>query len=199
MRLIGWRTRGTGPCHPLAKVKCHHGPAFTLYSPGYAPFQRELAAPVSSAGELVRVGLSESEASSTTKAITGELAWSRTIFNAALDASRGESWSRESPAEDSRRRRTQRRHIALTAILLGLSAEVEEDKGQRIAGILGIAYLVLFDLRQIYQSASTYQGYGAVIVEALELIPVDRTLDKRLMTAGYIAELWGKPKRWDPG
>ena len=32
-----------------------------------------------------------------------------------------------------------------------------------------------------------------------ELIPVDRTLDKRLMTAGYIAGLWGKPKRWDPG
>jgi hypothetical protein len=174
-------------------VKCHHGPAFTLYPPGHFPYGRDPVAPVSSTGEIVRVGAGDESET------TGEFAWWRTLFAAALDAARGMSWSRESPADDPRRRRTQRRHIALTAMLLGLAAELDEEIAQRLAGCLGIAYLVLSDLRRDYRAALTYQGRGEAIVSALELVPVDRGLGHRLLMAGFIGGLWGRPERWDPG
>lgn len=188
-----WRKRSTGPCHPLAVVKCHHGPAFTLYPPGHFPYGRGPAAPVSVSGEIVRVG-AEDESET-----PGELAWYRTLLAAALDAARGVSWSRESPGDDPRRRRTQQRHIAQTATLLGLVAELDEGIAQQIADCLGVAYLVLSELRRNYRIASTYVDRGAAIVAALELVPVDRTLGHRLLMAGFIGGLWGRPERWDPG
>lgn len=189
----GWRCRDTGPCHPLRRVKCHHGPGYTLYPPGHYPHGRAPATPVSACGEIVRVGDGGEEEA------PGKLAWYRTLFVAVLDAARGVSWNRESPADDPRRRRTQRRHIAMAAALLGLAAEVEEEMSQRIAECLGVAWLVLSDQRSVYQSAPTYLDRGAAIVEVLKLLPVDRSLAHRLLTAGFIAGLWGRPKRWDPG
>lgn len=194
VRRKGRRHRETGPCHSLTVVKCHHGPAFTLYPPGYGRYDRTPVAPTSSSGEVVRVGpYGDSEKQS------GGPAWERSVHSAALDASRGESWPRESPASDPRRRRTQRRYIVVSATLLGLSAELEEWVVQRIANCLGIAYLVLLDLRCTYKAAPTYQGRGAAIVSVLELIPVDRTLAHRMLMAGFLGGLWGRPARWDPG
>ena len=144
----------------------------------------------------MRVGVSGEEAD---EEAVGKLAWSRTIYMAALDAALGLSWSRESPADDSRRRRTQRRYLTLTAALLGLTASLDEAVSQRIAECLGIAYVLLSDQRNVYQSASTYHGKGAVILSVLELILIDNTLEYRLLKAGFIAGLWGLPKRWDPG
>jgi hypothetical protein len=76
---------------------------------------------------------------------------------------------------------------------------LETEIVQRIADCLGIAYLAVSDLRRDFSSALTYQGKGAAIVSALGLIPVDRTLGDRLLQAGFIGGLWGRPKRWDPG
>ena len=129
----------------------------------------------------------------------GRLAWSRTICAAALDACLGIGWSRESPGDDPRRRRTQRRYLTLTAALLGLTASLDEEISMRIAECLGIAYVLLSDQRNVYQSAPTYHGKGAAIVSVLELIPINNTLEYRLLKAGFIAGLWGLPKRWDPG
>jgi hypothetical protein len=188
----GWGYRDTGPCHPIRRVKCHHGPAYRLYPPGYAPYQRESVAPVDSAGELVRVGYEEAGK-------PGVLAWCRTFFAAVQDAAEEIGWSRESPADDSRRRRTQRRYLELCARLLGLSHEMGDEVCQRIAASLGIAWLLLSDRRGGYLSAVTYMERGPVIKSVLEMIPVDRSLAHRLLTAGFIAGLWGRPKRWDPG
>lgn len=188
----GWGRRETGPCHPLRRVKCHHGPGYRLYPPGYGPYQRESVAPLDSAGELVRVGDGEAGKS-------GVLAWCRTFFAAVLDAAEEIGWSRESPADNLRRRRTQRRYMELCATLLGLSHEMEDEVCQRIAACLGIAWLLLSDRRAVYQSAVTYRERGPVIKSVLEMIPLDRSLSHRLLTAGFIAGLWGRPKRWDPG
>lgn len=189
----GWGHRDTGPCHPLRRVKCHHGPGYRLYPPGYGPYQRESVAPLDSAGELVLVGDGEATGK------PGMLAWHRTFFAAVLDAAEGKGWSRESPADNPRRRRTQRRYLELCATLLGLSSEMEDEVCQRIAACLGIAWLALSDLRAVYRSEQTYLTRGRVIAAALEMVPVDRTLSHRLLTAGFIAGLWGRPKRWDPG
>lgn len=188
-----WRERSTGPCHPLAVVKCHHGPAYTLYPPGFGPYQRNSVAPMSASGELVRVGAGDESET------PGGLAWYRTLLAGALDAERGVSWSRESPADDPRRRRTQRRHIALAATLLGLAGELDEEISQRIASFLGVAWLVVSDQRSAYRSAPTYAGRGAAVVEVLGLVPVDRALGHRLLMAGFVGGLWGRPERWDPG
>lgn len=160
---------------------------------GHGKYKREPVAPMSASGELVRVGAGDASEA------PGGLAWCRTLFAAALDAARGVSWSRESPADDPRRRLTQRRHIALAATLLGLTADLEEEIAQRIAECLGVAYLVLSERRSAYQSAPTYVGRGATVVATLELVPVDRTLGHRLLMAGFIGGLWGRPERWDPG
>jgi hypothetical protein len=189
----GWGHRDTGPCHPLRRVRCHHGPGYRLYPPGYGPYQRASVAPADSAGELVRVGDWEALGK------PGMLAWCRTVFAAVLDAAKGKGWSRESPANDPRRRRTQRRYMELCATLLGLSPEMGDEVSQRIAECLGISWLVLSDRRAVYQSAVTYLERGPVIKGVLEMIPLDRSLSQRLLTAGFIADLWGRPKRWDPG
>jgi hypothetical protein len=144
----------------------------------------------------VRVGVAGEEDD---EEAVGKLAWSRTIFAAALSAALGLSWSRESPGDDPRRRRTQRRYLTLTAAFLGLTASLDEAVSQHIAECLGIAYVLLSDQRNVYQSAPTYHGKGAAIVSVLELIPIDNTLEYRLLKAGFIAGLWGLPNRWDPG
>lgn len=144
----------------------------------------------------MRVGVAGEEVD---EEAVGKLAWLRTLFAAALDAAQGMSWSRESPGDDPRRRRTQRRHMVLAATLLGLTSDLDEAVSQRIAECLGVAYVLLSDQRNVYQSASTYHGKGAAIVSVLELIPIDNTLEYRLLKAGFIAGLWGLPKRCDPG
>lgn len=189
----GWGQRDTGPCHPLRRVKCHHGPGYRLYPPGHYPRGREAVAPVDSAGEMVRAGVDDELET------LGGIAWHRTFFGAALDAALGVGWSRGSPVGDPRRRRTQCRYIELCATLLGLSYEVDAAVSQRIASFLGIAWLVLSDQRRVYQSAITYMERGPAIAAVLEMIPVDRSLAHRLLTAGFIAGLWGRPSRWDPG
>ena len=160
---------------------------------------RESVAPMSGAGEIVRVGAGGEEEHGGESETASKPAWLRTIFIAVLDAARGIGWSRESPADDPRRRRTQRRYIAFSATLLGLAAEVDEETVQRIAVCLGIAYLVLSDSRRAYRGASTYVGRGTALAEALELIPVDRTLAHRMLMAGFLGGLWGRPEQWDPG
>jgi hypothetical protein len=182
----------------LAKIECHHGSAFTLYPPGYAPYARRSAAPVGASGEIVFIGEGEEavigEAESTAKP-----AWCRTLFVAALDAARGDLWSRLSPPNDSRRRRTQGRYLLLAAALLGLTTDLDEAIAQRIADCLGIAYVLLSDQRNVYQPAFFYKDRGAAIVSVLKLIPIDRDVAHRLNEAGYNAGLWGQPKRLEPG
>lgn len=195
----GWRDRETGPRHPLRKAKCHHGPAFTLYPPGYGPYLQAPVAPVNAAGEIVLIGEGEETGAGDASETPGRVAWYRTFFAAALDAALGLSWSRESPADDPRRRRTQRRYMVVAATLLGLAAELEEEIAQRVAQCLGIAWLLLSDQRKVFRSALTYKGRGAVIASVLELIPVDRSVSHRLLRAGFITGLWGCPRRWDPG
>lgn len=194
MRFHHWRHRDTGPCHPLAVVKCGHGPAFTLYPPGYGPYDRTPSSPISGDGKIVRVG-----GGGDTGNEVGEPSWMKTVMAAGQDAARGISWSRESPLDDPRRRRTQRRYMEISARLLGLCVALDEGVAQRIAECLGIFYLKLLDLRRAYKTAMRYPEKGAVIVSALALVPVDLMLGERLMEAGIIGGLWRRPKRWDPG
>jgi hypothetical protein len=147
---------------------------------------------MSGAGEVARIGVDADQE-------IGEPAYEGTVHGAAMDASRGERWPRESPADDPRRRRTQDRYIAQSAMLLGLANELAEQVAQDIGECLCVPYLALSDLRKSYNTALTYREKGAAIVSALALIPADRTLGDRLLQSGFIGGMWRHPVRWDPG
>jgi len=149
---------------------------------------------MSPTGEIVRIGADDDHGND-----SAVPAYEGTVHAAAIDASRGERWPRESPADDPRRRRTQDRYIAQSATLLGLTNGLSEKVVQDIAEGLCAPYLALSDQRNNYTAALTYREKGAAIVSALALIPVDRTLGDRFLRCGFIGGLWGHPERWDPG
>jgi hypothetical protein len=194
LRVVRYRDRKTGPCHPLLILKCrsHPGPSFTVYPPGYGPYIRRRYAPVDPGGEIV-----------CTEKLSGatqvSAAWESTFVTAAIDASCGERWSRESPSDDPRRRRTQDRYIGLSALFFGLSSLLTEEVAQQVAFVLGVAYLRLVELRRRYETASTYAEKGAVVVRVVSFLHVDGTLSDRLRQSGELAGVWEMSRRWDPG
>lgn len=188
-----WRFRKTGPSHRLAVVKCYHGPAFTLYPPGYGPYKRISVAPLSGTGEVVSLG-ADGDISDARIGV-----YMRTVHVGAIDAFFGERWSRESPVGDFRRRRTQDRYMNQSSILLGLSPALEENVVEEIAESLRVPALRLLDLRAEYGSAATYGEKGIAIVNTLLMVPVDRTIGHRFLMSGFIGGLWGRPGKWDPG
>ena len=192
--VVGYRNRKTGPCHPLVLLRCrrHSGPCFAVYPPGYSPYLRKRFAPVDSRGNLVR----HAEIS-----VAGDsgASWESTLMSAAIDAGRGERWSRDGVSDDLRRRRTQDRHLELSALLLGLSSALSTRTAQQIAGALGIAYLHLLESRRSYAAALTYVEKGAVVVDVVARLRADGTLWRRLLRAGELAAVWRTRRRWEPG
>jgi hypothetical protein len=72
---------------------------------------------------------------------TGIPAWAETYFAAAIDASKGERWSSESPFDDPRRRRTQGprlekagRHLGVVMILEAIAATASPPRQMLSAG-----------------------------------------------------------------
>ncbi len=61
----GQRTRKTGPAFALDVMLCHtHGGSFTVYPPGYGPYDRESMAPLGPSGEPLQEAASQSEQAS---------------------------------------------------------------------------------------------------------------------------------------
>lgn len=210
------RERKTGPCFPLEVARCAtHRRAFTLYPPGHRPYGRVAVAPVSSHGELLLTSGPEatagpSSAPPTTPGPTmpgpetppapPRLAWSETMFRAALDAARGSAWPRCSggtpPAPGYWN--TQRRALVQGARVLGLHVETPARARESIARELSIPTLVLLDASHAWASAGGYRARGAAISSVLDRLTARRGLVDGLLASGTIAGLWGRPSRWDP-
>jgi len=227
LRVDHCRERKTGPCFPLAVMRCStHQVAFTVYPPGHYPYGRVAVAPVAPGGELLREGdadvteTSDAEgdadaaetsdaqgdaASTKTSDAAGDavsraLDWVLTVFGAAQDAAEGHAWPRESPS----RWRTQGRWLQLGARLLGIdpvadNAEDEPHYREQIAETLGVPALRLRDGAQRYRLSRGYRERGRAVLKVLQQLPTPRSLAERLLAAGAIAGLWGRPSRWDPG
>ena len=88
---------------------------------------------------------------------------------------------------------TQRRHVARCGLLLGLSTE--ERTVEHLGSVLDIGGLVLQQARAEYrQDGLRGRGRGVVSV----LLALDPSRDDRLLAAGHVAGLWGRPWRIDP-
>jgi hypothetical protein len=203
LRVDHYRERKTGPCFALTVVQCStHQVAFTLYPPGHYPYGRVAVAPVAPDGSLLRqadvdsITVSNDAGGTPTEPVD----WSPTVFGAAQDAAAGQAWPRESPA----RWRTQGRWLQLSARLLGIGPVVDDGEGERrareqIAETLGVPALRLRDGAQRFRQGRGYRERGRAVMALLARLPTPRSLGERLLAAGAIAGLWGRPSRWDPG
>jgi hypothetical protein len=188
------RDRKTGPCFALAVVRCGpHRHAFTLYPPGHVPYGRDAVAPVSADGALVHDAPSAEES----KPSEPPLAWTGTVFGAALDAAAGRPWPRRHPA----RWRTQGRALVRGARLVGIAPRPRGDAlrhRERMARRLGVPTLGLIAGARRWDEARGYRARGAAIVSILDELERARTLADRMLSAGAVAELWGRAIRWEP-
>jgi hypothetical protein len=193
---------------------CTHQAAFTVYPPGHYPYGRVAVAPSAPDGELLREGDAgatetsdaegDADATETSDpegdAASRPLDWVLTVFGAAQDAAAGQAWPRRAPA----RWRTQGRWLQLGAQLLGIGlvgddTEDEQRHREQMAEALGVPTLRLREGTQRYRQSRGYRERGRAVMDVVQQLPTPRSLNDRILAAGAIAGLWGRPSRWDPG
>ena len=184
-----WRSRKTGPGFPLRILHCRtHSRYFTVYPSGFTPYGRQ------------RLALLDSDARlKTTDAAALSSRWERTVFEAAVGAAEGRLGLRDVIHGDPVEARyvTQRRRVERSALLLGLSAATDERVAEVIAQSLGLLGLDHQRARQAFSRARTLCVRGAVIVSMLQVMPLAGALETRLLGAGFLVGLWGRPALWD--
>lgn len=191
-----YRERKTGPCFPLAVARCGvHGRAFTLYPPGHVPYGRVAIAPMTADGELI---VEPAEPVDERAGAERQPDWSATLFGAALDAAAGSAWPREQPS----RWRTQRRWLVRGAAVVGLVAaavSAAEPSAEHVARQLDVPTLSVLEGGTRWRAAGGYRHRGRAIVGVLAELRPSRRVAERLLAAGAIGGLWGRPSPWDPG
>lgn len=177
------RDRSTGPCFPLTVVRCRpHGIAFTLYPPGHVPYGRVPIAPLVAASGTADDG----------KVFSG------TLFDAALDASRGNAWVRDCPGGSDRWWGTQGRHLTRAGLLAGVEPESPHTLREQQACVLEVGNLLLLQGLRAIETSPGYRARGQAVRSVLERLSRDPRIFKRLSVSGYLAGLWGAPCEWDP-
>ena len=180
------RRRKTGPRYPVAVVGCTEHPVgrHTLYPPGHIPYGREAVVPCSGSGLLLRAGE------------TGDRGWAGTLFCAAVDAAGGARWPSDSPAGDSRRRRTQGRRLELAGWLVGVQPDLDDGVRERLATRLGVGTMRLASGARRWSRSWTQRG--AAVRAVLMALAIDGALLDRMLAAGVIVGVWTGVRRWDP-
>ena len=184
-----WRSRKTGPSFPIRILRCRtHAHHFTVYPSGFTPYSRQRLAPIATAVRL-----------DTTEGAALSREWDGTVFEAAFHAAEGKLGLREVVHGDPVEPRyvTQRRRIERAGLLLGLSAETDERVAEVVAQSLRLLGLDHQRTRQAFSRARTLCVRGAVIVSMLQVMPLAGALETRLLGAGFLVGLWGRPALWD--
>jgi hypothetical protein len=188
VRLHHLRERSTGPCLPLAVLRCWtHSYGFTLYPPGFVPYSRLAVAPVALDG---------------TEAVAGVEAFAGTLLDATLDAAKeaakDAAWARACKGGSSTWWSTQGRHIWLAVRLCGVAPDLKAAARQAQAAALWVEMLLLLlQGAQSIGSAPGYRSRGRAAVAVLERVAAGPCVLQRVLAAGHLAGLWGAPWRWD--
>lgn len=180
------RGRKTGPCFPLDVVRCATHPvhSFTLYPAGHFPYGRTALATCSVTGPLLL------------DAETNEPVWDDTVLEAAQQADSGIRWPPHSATVAPAVRRTQGRHLDLAGLLLGVHPDLDDGERERIATRLRVPTMTVRSAASLWSASWSLRG--AAIALVLAALAVDGSLLDRLLSAGYVAGLWARPRRWEP-
>lgn len=179
------RTRKTGPCVPVAVLKCAtHGIGFTLYPCGHVPYGREAVAPVGLDGMAL-----------TAAAPAGEFCapWRQTRFAAALDAAEGKAWPRDGPGSCWT---TQLQRLDELAALLGLEPAPPPAMGEKLALLLDVPRLSLIDDTARLARAVGFEERGLILVATLERASKGRCVLERVLACGALSGLWRPAQLW---
>lgn len=190
------RRRKTGPGIPLRIVTCHtHKTDFTLYPPGYAPYQRKPVMQVSLEGELVIHD--EEQPEDATAARVSPADFENTLFDAALDAQDGWPWARSDCEKDPPELwwSTQGRHLELTGGLLGIADGAGAREREAVAVTLRTEHQVLLEQHRRWKNG--YRARGAAICAVLSAVRRTAQLATWLLHCGYLMGKWARPWVWD--
>lgn len=192
---------------PLTVAVCRvHRYVFTVYPWTHVPYGRWAIAPTSPSGQVIR---SEDP----------KEAWGTTVFQAAINADAEEPWPRGYTGQEEQRdfarkhkkqapiprkatrpdRRTwstQERILTLVLCVLGLAPALSSDDRQRMATTLVVPTLTLIEGAARIASNPGYVSRGHAIRAVLDHISVEQA-PRRLLVAGYLAGVWGRPLVWD--
>jgi hypothetical protein len=163
------RKRKTGPGYPLFVVCCDvHSCTFTLYPPGFAPYQRQGVLQLSPCGKRV---FGEGEAAQTD--------FRTTMFEAAVD-----------PQNQGRREvRRDRR----SARVVGFSRHLDDRQRSQIASSLSVPTGPLH-----YWLTESSRGTRTAVREVLaQLTGTRKYRASKLLVAGHLAGCWGEPLFYD--
>lgn len=160
------RVRKMGINHPLVVVRCvTHGRCWTLYPLGFAPFLR---AP-----------------------LTSTAGWMHTLFAAVLLAASGQpAWPRQQrPAADPAPWwRTQTRHIARAALILGL---LEADDAPAL--MLGVPLHTVHKAIAAFKAATGFRDRAraiASILDGADTLDRERRLRRAAQRVGALGRAW---------
>jgi hypothetical protein len=183
------RARKTGPCVPVAVLKCStHGRGFTLYPCGHVPYGREAVAPVGLDGVALKVP--SSDPPSTDEACAP---WRQTRYAAVFDAALGKAWSRGGPGPYLK---LQLQRLEELAALLGLAPAPPAALGEQLALLLDVPRLRLLDDTGRLAAAVDFEARGAVLVDTLQRASTGRCILERVLACGALAGLWCPVHLW---
>jgi hypothetical protein len=163
-----------------------HARYFTVYPLGFTPYARQGLAPLSAAA-----------GTEVTEAVSAR--WAPTVFEAAVRAAEGELGLHDVVHGDpvDARYPTQRRRVERAGRLLGLSTETDERVAEVVAQSLTTPGLDHQAARSAFSGARTLRERGMAIVSMLRVLPTAGAIEARLLGAGFLVGLWGRPALWD--
>lgn len=180
-----FRQRKTGPCFPLMVMSCQpHKKAFTLYPPGHTPYGRKPLANVAEDGTEITGD-------------QGDHRFQDTLFDAALDAAKGNFWFRRYGYDREKQKdTTQHCHLYRAQLILGIQSDMTEKQRETAGQILGVPGQLIHDSAILTtDNMDDIQIQGLAVQRILDAIPHDSSPFEHLVQAAYDTDvgLWSEP------
>jgi len=168
-----------------------HAVHFTVYPPGHIPHGRQAIVGVGAAGDIP-VGALAIDGDHLPPILSG------TLFEAAWDAGHGDLWSTQCDRTKATWRATQIRRLERSVRAVGVGTDLDANAQVARAAILGVDALMLREGQAMVRSRPGIRSRGRAVTLVLRgiLQGVGRLAD-RLVAAGHLAGLWGRPFGWN--
>jgi len=163
-----WRDRAEGPGFELMIVYCKtHNRYFTVYPPGWAPYERSRVVPGADAA-------------------SGVDTWEGTVFHSAVS----DSWLSRYKCDGKTNWHTHRRRLLHGGKLLGLTGDT--GVAEEASALLEAPLAVHLAARQQF-ACGNLSSQRQAVRSVLESVDVTPRLWRQMVRAGFVAGVWGRP------